>query len=886
MVTERELAVLGLVDGHLTNAEIAEQLVLSVRTVESHVSSLIRKLGVSDRRGLARRAEELGLLRRQDLRRWPSPADDFIGREAETADLSALLRDHRVVTVAGPGGVGKTRLTVHAVGLVAQDRGDGAWFVDLSQVTHAEQAVPAIAGAVGAAEQPGRSLTDSLVDALRGADGVLVLDNCEHLLPSLEPHVARLVADCPELSVVATSRAPLRAPYEWVYELPPLIADDAVRLFRSRAEAAGGVVPDGPEVERLCERLEGMALAVELTAARYPVLGLDGLAAALEDPLRLLGGEGSKQRSLRATIAWSVDLLDAEARELFRSVWVFAAPFTAAAAHAVALPDRTLAEAARALATLADQHLLRVRPGSPTRYSLQEVVRQYAEHVGEGPDLLAGRHEEWVRAELARLEPAPAEVGWRTSFDDLAIEVRAALARSPEGQGLGDLFAEQLLLRGRLEEAQRRFETTAAQTSDPGGRIELLRRAAGAAAARLVGDELVRLLDETAEAAATAADPATRADALAWSVIYAAFHPGIMAHPLPRDEIDRRLAEARSAVPPRSSAVATVAAATASCLPGDHPEAVATGRRAADEAVAAGLPLVASAALDCVCAGLLRTGEHAAALAAVRQRGELMDPLPLDALTAYPFNDYLLMGCEVSLAAGVLAEARTYAERLAELPCYLDYPHPALARHLQVDLLTGDLAGAVAHGEQFLASWDRAGRHRATTLAVAACAVATVHGILGDERRRSEWNAVTRQLLGEPLAPGYSPDVGWAPTLDAVLLLHQRRPEEALARLAPDLDDPRWATNTTALLWRPWYAAAWAEATALARPADLGEHLDTARAATGQNAVAAGLVDRAEALARDAHDEVAAFAQTFEDLGAGYQRDRSVVLGRDGPRSV
>jgi predicted ATPase len=702
-------------------------------------------------------------------------------------------------------------------------------------------------------------------------------------------YLARLVTDCPRLSVVATSRAPLRSPYEWVYELRSLSVDDASELFRIRAEAAGGVVPDDPRVAELCSRLEGMALAIELAAARYPLLGLDGLAAALGDPLRLLGsGDGARQRSLRATISWSVDLLDDESRELFAALFVFAAPFTVAAAHTVARPEHTAADAARALATLADQHLLYVEPGNPTRYHLQEVVRQYAADLAVyGADQVEQRHAQWVAAELRTLAPAEYDDEWCERFDELAVEARAALTRQVDGRELGELFAEGLVQRGRLEEAQRRFETLAATAAtDAHDRVSLVRKAAGAAAARLVGDETMRLLDEAAEAAAMGSDPGAAADAIGWSVIYATFHPGIMANPPEEAEIARRLAEARRLVRSGSAAEATVAAANAMCLPDDHPKAMATGRCAAEQAIAAGLPVLGSAALDRVCASQMPSGDYAGALATVRARGVLMDPQPLSAATAYAFNDYLLMGCEVSLAAGDLPGAASYAERLAALPCYRDYVHPALARRLQVDVLAGDLTGATERGDRFLGSWVRAGRHRAPTLAVGAYSLALAHGLLGDDVKRAIWRGVTEHLLGGPVTHPDRSEVGWAPTLDAWLLLDRGRPREAWARLAAELDDPAWRlpmtgqASATALMWRPWYAAAWAEAAALSEVPDLDQRLASARGHAASNPVAAALVDRAEALAHGDDEQVSALAATFDDLGASYQRDRSRQLSR------
>lgn len=878
-VTERERDVLALVVGHLTNAEIAERLSLSVRTVESHVSSLIRKLQVPDRRALARRADQLDLLRERQ-RPWPSAANLFVGRRAESAELRRRLTEQRLVTVTGPGGVGKTRLTTHVVHEVAGERADGAWFVDLSQVTEPDAIMPAIAAAVGVMERPGQSLESAVSEVLRGADGVLLVDNCEHLLPRVEARLTRLVGECPRLTVAATSRAPLRSPYEWVFPLPGLPTDDAVRLFCTRAEAAGGTVPDDRRTVELCERLEGMALAIELAAARYPGLGLDGLGAGLADPLALLGSEqGDRRSSLRAMIGWSVDLLDDEARAMFAALCVFAAPFTVAAAHALAAPDRSLADAARVLATLADQHLLYAEPGNPTMYHFQEVVRQYAADLlgDEAADVMR-RHGEWATAELATLAAADRDDKWYDEFDRLAVEVRAALSRPGDRRALGEHFAEELVRRGRLEEAQRRFEVLAATAAvDASDRVHLLRLAAGAAAARLVGDDAMRLLDEAAAVATEAGDATGAADALAWSVIFGAFHPGIMANPPSEQELVQRLAAAIDQVPAESSAAATVAVAEAACLTDDDPRAESVGRRAADLATAAGLPVVASAALDGVCAAQLVRGDYAGALAAVKARGELMDLQPLTAATAYPFNDYLLMGCEISLSAGDLPGARRYAERLEALPCYRDYVHPALARRLQVDLLTGDLAGAVARGERFLVSWDRAGRHRAATLAVGAYALALVHGLLGDDDQRGAWESVTAQLLDGPVLPGEAA-VGWAPTCEAWLLLHRGQAEDALAVLRGELDDDAWRKNTTALMWRPWYAAASAEAAALASSSDVAQRLQSAAIAAHGNPVAEALVYRAQALSRRDLDAVASCAPKFEAMGAAYQRERSLHL--------
>lgn len=880
-VTDREHDVLVLVAGHLTNAEIADRLVVSVRTVESHLSSLIRKLDVTDRRSLARRADQLGLLHGRS--RWPVAGSGFVGREEESAALAAALAERRMVTVTGPGGVGKTRLTTRTAERVAGERPDGGWFADLSQVSDPRAVVPAVAAAVGVVERPGGSVEEALTAVLAGADGVLVLDNCEHVLTEVDRWVGQLLAGCPQVTVVATSRARLGASYEWVYELPGLSNSDAVDLFCDRAVAAGGrTAPDQQGVEALCSRLEGMALAIELAAARYPSLGLDGLAAGLDDPLRLLGGDdgGPRQRSLRATIAWSVALLEEDDRSVFETCSAFASGFTVAAATQVVDAGRTEADTRQTLARLADQHLLRVQVGEPTTYRFQEVVRQYAaERLGPRAEDVEARHAEWVAQELESMSSGPRDAAWCDAFDRLAVEARVALDRSDGGGRLGERFAEELVQRGRLEEAQKRFEWLAAAAAGD-ERVRLLRLAAGAGAARLVGDEAMRLLDEAHAAAVAVGDGAAAADALGWQVLYARLAPGIMAHPPPTDDMDRALADARELAPEGSPAEATVAAAAVTQLADGDPRMLPVARAAADRAVAAGLPVVASAALDQLCAAHLVRREMTAALRVVHERGHVLRDVPVDAASAYAFNDYLLMGCEVSLAAGDLPGSAAYAERLAALTCYREYQHPPLARRLEVDVIAGDLDAAVERGERFRASWERAGRHQASTLGPGVYALALAHGLLRHDAERQEWQRATDHLLAARGLTTAGTATGWAPTLDALYLLDRGDAVAAVQRLAVGPDDQLWQAWNTAL-WRPWYAAVWAEAAVLAGLPDAGSRVAAAGRAARENPVAAAIVRRAEAVAAGDVGAVAALAGAFDALGSTYQRDRSTRLVED-----
>ena len=220
-MSAREAEVLAALGEHLTNAEIAARLFISVRTVESHVSSLLRKLGVNDRRALAAAAATLRPAESAPpavALPLPSPLTSFVGRAAERAELAAALAAHRLVTAVGPGGVGKTRLALSVVTEVAGRYADGAWYVDLVPVTDPAMAGPAIAAALGLGERQGRSSEDTVLGWLAPRETLLVLDNCEHLLDGLPVLLERLLAGSPRLSVLVTSRARLLVPFEWVFQ--------------------------------------------------------------------------------------------------------------------------------------------------------------------------------------------------------------------------------------------------------------------------------------------------------------------------------------------------------------------------------------------------------------------------------------------------------------------------------------------------------------------------------------------------------------------------------------------------------------------------------------------------------------------------------------------
>jgi predicted ATPase/DNA-binding CsgD family transcriptional regulator len=399
-VSARELEVLGAVAQHRTNAEIAAELVISTRTVESHVSSLLRKLQVSDRRALAALSPSIlregeaspAVGRRYPTRGLPVQLTSFVGRRADRAALATALAEHRLVTSVGPGGVGKTRLAL----AVAEDHPGDVCFVSLAAVPDPSLVGPAIAAAYGLDDQEPATAVRALTRRLATVETLLVLDSGEHVSEAMGILLEGLLQACPRLVVHVTSRARLMVPFEWSFPVSGLSCEptgdgpgDAVALFLSRA-AAGGAdieVVDLARVRRLCRCLDGMPLAIEQAAARLSSLGLDGLEAGLSDRLALLtGGDRAdrRHRSLRSTLDWSYGLLDEPSRAVLRRLSVFPGPFAAREARGVAGWTPASARAVPALlAGLAERSLLVTAVGScGTRYSVPESVRQY------GADLL------------------------------------------------------------------------------------------------------------------------------------------------------------------------------------------------------------------------------------------------------------------------------------------------------------------------------------------------------------------------------------------------------------------------------------------------------------------------------------------------------------------
>jgi predicted ATPase/class 3 adenylate cyclase len=272
----------------------------------------------------------------------PEPRSELLGRERELSDLVGLVRANRVVTMTGPGGVGKTRLATEAVRTLAPEFPDGAAFVGFADVTDSSDFLAALAASLDVKEAEERSFADGIVALIGDRKVLLVLDNLEQIVDAA-PDVAELTSRCPELRLLVTSRVPLRIAAEHLYAVDPLPTDDAVALFTARAEATSpgfDAAEHADAVSEICLRLDGLPLAVELAAARVRLLGPEGLRDRLDRALELLttGARDSheRQQTLRATIDWSYSLLDPPAQEAFRRLAVFAGGCTLADAEAVA----------------------------------------------------------------------------------------------------------------------------------------------------------------------------------------------------------------------------------------------------------------------------------------------------------------------------------------------------------------------------------------------------------------------------------------------------------------------------------------------------------------------------------------------------------------------
>src|SRR6266576_1046279 len=398
----------------------------------------------------------------------PEAVSELIGREAELGEVTAMATAHRLVSLVGAGGIGKTRLGLEVARHLLPRFPDGVFVAELGPLSSPELVPAAVASALGLTHVAGTASPERIAGAIRAKRLLLVIDNCEHVIDAAAGMAETLLRAGPSVSLLATSREPLRVSGEHIYRVPPLgvpaegnqdiedvFTHGAVRLFASRAHAAEPrYVADGrvaAATAAICRRLDGIPLAIELAATRIAGFGVAGVAARLDDRFRLLT-RGSRtlprHQTMRATLDWSYELLSESERVVLRRLGVFVGRFTLDAASAVAASvDVPASDVVDSVANLVGKSLVSADvEGAIVHYRLLETTRAYArEKLIESAELddFARRHAEYYRdlfehaeAELETRPTAEWLVAYRPHIDDL----RAALdwAFSPSGDaGVG-----------------------------------------------------------------------------------------------------------------------------------------------------------------------------------------------------------------------------------------------------------------------------------------------------------------------------------------------------------------------------------------------------------------------------------------------------------------
>jgi len=828
--------VLALLVEQLTYAEIGARLFISARTVETHVESLRRQFGARDRRELVRLATAA---RGVTL---PAPLSSFVGRESERTALAEALAGARLVNAVGPGGVGKTRLAQKVAADLVARYPDGTFYVDLVPVGDAAEVPPAVARVVAPVNSG--STVDTLIAVIGSRQALLLLDNCEHLLDPVARLVEQLLSHCPRLRVLLTSRSRLVLPHERVYEVPGLDPQtDAVDLFLARSGTPG---LDRDRVSRVCAALGRLPLAVELAAARLPMLGLDGVERALADQTTLLVGGSrvaARHRSLDDLLAWSCQLLTAAEETLFHAVSVFVGPFDAAAAGFVA--DVDAASAAAGLGGLCEHSLLGAVPGDPTRYRALEPVRQFAARARD-PAVTATvsvRHHRWC---LTVVEELTAQQGddesWCARLDAIAAEVRVA-ADTHEDMALWERLGGLLFWRGRLRDAQQAFTRA--------GTPWALERAAAVAECRVSGGEAYPLFLAAADGYAGVDDPVGAARVLARAVEHARRLAGMYPEPVTESEL-RALLDRASSIDGESTAVLVARTHL-------DPSTDLHGALAATE----GDPVLMSSLLDAVVTARLSTNDVAGAMQASLLRIDPLEPLCADPVAGSELKDALHTAAIVAIGAGELALSRDLAARNGALPYVREEGELAFEEGFACAALSGDWADLPERARAYRTGWERSGRLVAPGRGMAPASIALVLGLQGSPERE-DWLEVLAAVRGVPTAQ--ASDVTYGRVFAALFHLHRDDPLAALALLDHD-DDP----SCLHPVFTSWRAALAAEAAVLAGLPDAGARVELAQQRCRTNPVARLLTERAKAL----HEG----ERRYVDVpGCPYQQARSLRL--------
>jgi predicted ATPase/class 3 adenylate cyclase len=467
----------------------------------------------------------------------PLQLTSFVGRADEIAEVERLLGQTRLLTLTGPGGSGKSRLALQVAGDLLTEFRDGSCFVDLSPVTDPALVPAAVANALGVPEDPGRPILDGVKEHLRDRELLGVVDNFEQVAEAA-PVLEELLTAAPRLRALVTSRVVLSLRGEQEYAVPALGGAEAVRLFCERAVAASPrfalTEENTPVVAEIAARLDGLPLAIELAATRTKVLTPDQILARLRRRLSLLtSGPRSlpeRQRTLRAAIAWSYDLLEPDERRLFARLSVFSGGWTFESAEAVCDPGELGLDALDGLTSLVDKSLIRrsEAPGRPPRFSMLETIREFGlEQLEAGDDLapVQRRHAEHFLGLAAEAEPhlvADDQGVWLDRCQDEHANLRAALRWAIDRGDAGAAQAAAGALwrfwqqRGHLAEGRRWLEEALAMPSGQAPSAARAKALAGAGGIAWWSDQAAAhaFYDEALAIERELGDPARLAEAL------------------------------------------------------------------------------------------------------------------------------------------------------------------------------------------------------------------------------------------------------------------------------------------------------------------------------------------------------------------------------------
>ncbi|HKA48466.1 MAG TPA: LuxR C-terminal-related transcriptional regulator [Candidatus Dormibacteraeota bacterium] len=501
-LSRREREVAELVSQGLTNREIAGKLHVSVRTVEYHIQQSLNKLGLRSRTELAAWFLATGKSPGSQRTNLPVQLTTFVGREREMSSLLDLDRQTRLLTLTGSGGCGKTRLGMQLAGALLSRYPDGVWFVELGPLADGRLIPHRVSSVLGIEGEPERPMLDTLADRCRERRVLFLLDNCEHLVAASADTVDRLLRACPHVSVIATSREPLRISGEVISVVSPLTvppapgswlstateAFEAVKLFVERASAVrtGFQLSDdnAAVVAGICRRLDGIPLAIELAAAQLYVMALDELQARLDHRLDLLVGgtrdAPRRQQTLRAALDWSHDCLDQAEMMIFRRLAVFAGGFSLQAAEAVC-SDASIQSAGvlQALKGLVTKSLIVL---DSDRYGCLETIHEYAaEQLGAASETRAvsARHTAYYFGLASARRPGQLKA-WLHEMDSEVDNLRSALRWATSNDPhtavrLAWAIWMFWMHRGHHAEARDVFERlAAAEISDPMLRVRAL----------------------------------------------------------------------------------------------------------------------------------------------------------------------------------------------------------------------------------------------------------------------------------------------------------------------------------------------------------------------------------------------------------------------------